>query len=155
MDIIAGLSGIKTAADLTKMLRDGLKGGTIKADEVTGRIGEIYDYILDSKAALLEAKEEAESLQAQIKELKDARELTDSLEHDGKVYWKSKGDKWEGPFCAKCWDQNRKLVRLDHQNTTRDGELSFWCSVDRLTFTTRKRTMVLPEPPRMDPGGGW
>jgi hypothetical protein len=62
MTIAAGLSGLKAAADMIKMLRDGLKAGSIKPDEIAGRIGEIYDYIIDSRVALNDAQEEIRSL---------------------------------------------------------------------------------------------
>ena len=53
MTIAAGLSGLKAAADLTRILRDGLKSGQITVDQLSGRIGEIYDYIINSKDHLL------------------------------------------------------------------------------------------------------
>lgn len=66
-------------ADLTKSLRGGLKTGQIKPDEIAGRIGEIYDYIIDSKAALVEAQEESLQLTDQIRKLQDATELADGF----------------------------------------------------------------------------
>jgi hypothetical protein len=39
MNILVGMSGLKAAADLTKALRDGIKAGLIKPDEIAGRIG--------------------------------------------------------------------------------------------------------------------
>src|SRR5271157_6398630 len=129
MDIVAGMSGLKAAAEMTKALRDGLKRGGIRPDEIAGRIGEIYDYIIDSKAALVDAKEENEALKAEIKTLKDAQVLAASLQHDGKVYWIARGDKWDGPFCSRCWDDNGKLIRLDHQRARLSDpqDASFWC----------------------------
>ncbi len=67
MNIVAGLGGIKAAAEMTKALRDGIKAGQIKADEIAGRIGEIYDYIIDSKAALIEAQSEIKALGASFR----------------------------------------------------------------------------------------
>jgi len=58
MNISAGLAGLKAAADLTKSMRDAAKAGTLKPDEFAGRVGEIYDYIIDSKAALVDTQEE-------------------------------------------------------------------------------------------------
>ena len=77
---------MRAAADLTKALRDGIKEGSVKSDEIAGRIGEIYDYIIDSKAALVDAKEENEALKTELKTLKDPQVLATGLEHDGKVY---------------------------------------------------------------------
>jgi hypothetical protein len=149
MNIVAGLSGLKAAADLTKTLRDALKSGTIKPDEIAGRIGEIYDYITDSKAALVDAKEESEALKAELRALKDTRDLADSLQHDGKVYWIARGEKWDGPFCSRCWDKDKTIVRLDHQRTrSEDPRLaSFWCPVDHRSVDTLKRPNVIPEQP--------
>ena len=149
MNIVAGLSGIKAAADLTKTLRDAIKSGTMKSDEIAGRIGEIYDYIIDSKAALVDAKEENETLKAEVRALKASRELAHSLQHDGKVYWIAQGDKWDGPFCSRCWDKDEKLVRLDHQIVRNDDPRigSFWCPVDHGSITTLKRPSVIPEQP--------
>jgi hypothetical protein len=146
MNILAGLSGLKAAAEMTKALRDGIKVGTIGADELAGRIGEIYDYIIDSKAALVDAKEENEALKAELKALKDIQALAASLQHDGKVYWIARDDRWDGPFCSRCWDDTGKLVRLDHQRVRHDDpqDVSFWCPVDKANITTRMRPTVVP-----------
>ncbi len=47
--IETGISAIRTAMELTRALREALKTQPLKADEVSGRIGEIYDYIDDSQ----------------------------------------------------------------------------------------------------------
>ncbi len=149
MDIIAGMSGLKAAAELVRILRDGLKAGTIKPDEIAGRIGEIYDYIIDSKDALVDAKEELESAKRELTELKETRALAASLQHDGKVYWIARSEKWDGPFCAPCWDDRRKLVRLDHQRTgpASPNDAAFWCPVCLQSFTTRRRLMLVDDQP--------
>jgi hypothetical protein len=83
MDIASGLAALKTASDLTRFLRDAVKSGGIKDDELSGRIGEIYDYIIDSKAALIDASEEIHNLRSQLLSLnKDANVFL-----DGGVNW--------------------------------------------------------------------
>jgi hypothetical protein len=67
MEIASGLSALKTAADLTKALRDAAKAGSLKPDEFAGRVAEVYDYISDSKESLLNA-------QATISQLRDENE---------------------------------------------------------------------------------
>ncbi len=115
MDIATGLSGLRSAAELTRMLREGLKAGAVKPDEISGRIGEIYDHITDSKDALVDAKDEIEGLKSELRSLKEERGIADSLEFDGTVYWVAKGERWDGPFCSLCWDGKGKLVRLQNQ----------------------------------------
>jgi Mg2+ and Co2+ transporter CorA len=71
MSIATGLTALKTATDLARSLRDRLKSGEVKAEEVIGRIAEIYDYIVESKDALSGAKDEIQELKDENQELRD------------------------------------------------------------------------------------
>jgi hypothetical protein len=66
MDIATGLSALKTSTDLLRALREKLKSGEVKGEEVIGRIGEIYDYIVESKDALVDAKDEIYALKEKL-----------------------------------------------------------------------------------------
>ncbi len=115
MSITSGLAGLKAAADLTKALRDTAKAGSLKPDEFAGRVGEIYDYIVDSKDALIEAKDEIQQLKAELKARDDGERIERELEHDGYVYWRNDTDgKRAGPYCVFCWKKEDKLVPLTH-----------------------------------------
>lgn len=84
-EIATGLGALKTGADLTWTLRDGLKSGDIKRDEIASRIGEIYNIIVDSKAALIDAKDEISRLQDELLRLRDVRE---NFELRDNVFWR-------------------------------------------------------------------
>ncbi len=112
MNIAAGLSGLKAAADLTKAMRDAAKAGTLKPDEFAGRIGEIYDYIADSKVALVEAKDEIQKLQGQIDAFDDERAFRESLEFQLSGPYKRNGPRGEELYCSHCLDLDGKRVRL-------------------------------------------
>jgi hypothetical protein len=115
MNIVAGLSGLKAAADLTRTLRDVAKAGQLKPDELAGRIGEIYDYIVDSKDALTDAKDEIQQLKSKLKALDDRRKTDSELQHDGYVFWRKHPDGSQtGPYCPFCWTKEDKLVPLTH-----------------------------------------
>jgi hypothetical protein len=88
MDIGTGLSALKAATELTRSLREGLKSGTIKGDEISGRIGEIYDHIVDSKDALVEARDEIQELKGQLHSSNLRQQIDSELHHDGYVYWR-------------------------------------------------------------------
>jgi len=45
------------------------KAGGLESGEIAGRIGEIYDYIVDSKAALIDAQETVLQKNAEILDL--------------------------------------------------------------------------------------
>lgn len=107
MSLATGLSALKAAADLTRSLRDGLKSGTIKGDEISGRIGEIYDHIVDSKDALVEARDEIQQLKDKLNELKRLWDFGKDLKPEYGLYWRE-----DYPYCPSCWEQERKLTRL-------------------------------------------
>ena len=110
MSLATGLSALKAATDLTRSLRDGLKSGAIQGDEISGRIGEIYDHIVESKDALVEARDEIQQLKDQLQSFNNRKQIESELEHDGRVYWRNHGTK--GPYCPFCWDKDKRLVTL-------------------------------------------
>lgn len=70
-------------------------------------------------AEIQEAREEAVSLveenaglRQRIKDLEEALEAHGALEFDGAVYWICEGDERDGPVCPRCYDAERKLIRL-------------------------------------------
>ncbi len=123
MSILGGLSALAAAADLTKTMRDAAKSGAIKPDEFAGRVGEIYDYIIDSKAALVDAQEEMLRLQAEIRAFNDDRDFKAGLEFDSKGYYKRKGSGRDEFYCSACLDLDNKHSRLT------GGARAFSCNV--------------------------
>jgi hypothetical protein len=108
MSILSGMTGLKAAADLTRALRDGLKSGQIRGDDISGRIGEIYDYIVDSKDALVEAKDEIHELKEKVTYLGSRLDQRDAMKFVNGAYW----TKTDGPFCQICWESETKAIRL-------------------------------------------
>jgi hypothetical protein len=112
--IATGLSGLKAAAEMTKMLRDGLRAGQIRVEDVAPKIGEIYDYIIDSKVALYDAQEEVNTLRTQLEALSEYQQIDSELKHDGYVFWRVLEEETTGPFCPYCWRKDEKLIPLTH-----------------------------------------
>jgi|HubBroStandDraft_6_1064221.scaffolds.fasta_scaffold146396_2 hypothetical protein len=85
---------------------------------------DIYDLAkkgvtIDLQERLMGLREEAMSLQEEnlklrkrIQELEEQATLREELVFDGNLYWRKVGENKEGPFCQKCYDNDRKLVRL-------------------------------------------
>ena len=127
MNILEGAAALKTAFDLTRQLRDAAKAGAIKPEEFAGRVGEIYDYINDSKGALSDVKDEIRDLKDQLRAIKEAADEEKRFVFMHGVYWRTssvllldkdengdrkKGTHWDGPFCPICKDVNGNAVRL-------------------------------------------
>src|SRR5258708_5686714 len=105
MNIAAGLSGLNAAVTMTKALRDLAKAGELKPEEIPFRIGEIYDYIVDSKDALVDAKDEISKLKTELDILKRDRDVF----LEGGVNWETRADdRYDGPLCPSCWGLNNK-----------------------------------------------
>jgi hypothetical protein len=118
--ISAGLTFVNTASTLLRNLRDGLKSGEIKQDELPGRIGEIYDCLNDSKAALLDSKDEMQQLQSKVRSLQDEKDFRDSLTYDvNGLYRRKTTSGVEEVYCSACLDGDNKRVR-----TTEEGPCS-------------------------------
>jgi len=134
--IVAGLSGLKTAADLAKYLRDGLKAGSVKPDEIEGRIGEIYGYIIDSRAALLQADEENFRLRKIIARYDDLKTLESDLkfQNDGGFYVRASEAIGNVliPYCPVCWGTKKQLVVLSRG--AMEGIYS--CAIDHSSYQT-------------------
>jgi hypothetical protein len=108
MSILTGMAGLKAATDMARSLRDGLKSGQVQGDDIAGRIGEIYDYIVDSKDALVEAKDEIQELKEQNRTLETELKRRKAMKYAMGCYW----TKDDGPFCPICWDSDSKTTRL-------------------------------------------
>ena len=49
-----------------------------------------------------------------IKALEDELKLKQQLNFDKSKYWLDDGQTKDGPFCQRCYDVEKKLVRLQH-----------------------------------------
>jgi hypothetical protein len=134
MDLGTGLGALRAAVDLSRALRDGAKAGTIKPDEFAGRVGEIYDYIADSKDALIDAKDEIQTLKEEVKELREqiAKKQRGTV-HDHAA-WKILEDGSEqGPYCPNCYEKNGTFIQ-PQRGALNDGTVYFQCMDDRTAF---------------------
>lgn len=86
---------------------------------------DIYELVkrgatIDLQQRLLQLREEAMSLQEEnllltqrIQDLEEQLRISTELEYDGSLYWIKKSDtENEGPYCQRCYDSDRKLIRL-------------------------------------------
>ena len=89
---------------------DGLKDAAAVLKEAN-KIPE-YREILDAMEKMLEMQKRIADLEAQNKDLLAKLETKGRLSYDRSTYWLAKEDgTTEGPFCSRCWDVEKKLVR--------------------------------------------
>lgn len=75
---------------------------------------ELYRKILDLHSEIMKLVEENRNLKVEITRLTEALKIKESLQFQNDAYWTMKpdGTPKDGPFCSKCWDKERQLVRL-------------------------------------------
>ncbi len=72
-----------------------------------GKIEE-YKQILQLLDRLLELQKRVADLETENKSLKEKFELKEKLEYKHNSYWIDV----EGPYCSRCWEKNRDLMRM-------------------------------------------
>jgi hypothetical protein len=91
------ISNAKEIADLIKKIGD---------VELYRKIVELEGEIIEFTRKNRELEEEIQNLKAQLKINKD-------LIWESPYYWLPKDDgAKDGPYCQKCWDDDKKLIRL-------------------------------------------
>jgi len=61
---------------------------------------------------LLAKQKRIGELEQREKELEQKLELKGKLVTKNEVYWLKEKDRVDGPFCTRCWDVDKNLVRL-------------------------------------------
>ena len=74
-----------------------------------GKIAE-YQKILDLIDDLFEKREEIEKLNTENKKLKELLKTQDEYEFKNNSYWNKINN--DGPFCSRCFDKNKDLIRI-------------------------------------------
>ncbi len=79
-----------------------------KADNI-----ELTRQLLDAQRELLDMQAENNRLRGEIFELRSKEADAEGLHFDKNSYWKTMpAGAADGPFCSRCWDFDKKLVRL-------------------------------------------
>lgn len=77
----------------------------------SGKI-EQYKQILDAQAQLLEMQKRIADLENENKDLKEKLRIKENLIYENNAYWTNKEGKKDGPYCSRCWDKNKDLIRM-------------------------------------------
>jgi len=75
---------------------------------------ELVGQMLDLQNDLLEERERNSALQAEVNRLEEALKTKLKLVRTNmNVYWgRTEDEKWDGPFCPRCWDVDHQTVHL-------------------------------------------
>ena len=90
---------------------DDLKSAA-KILQEAGKI-EQYEKILEVEKELLEMQKKIKDLEEENGELKEKLKIKEKIFYENNAYWiKNEKDEKDGPFCSRCWDKERDLIRM-------------------------------------------
>lgn len=111
--ISTALGSIKTAYELSKIIRD--SSSSLEEAETKLKLSKLISVIVDTQSQISDIKIELIDKNERIQELENILKIQNELEFEQPYYWKISGDKKDGPYCQKCYDENKKLIRLQDE----------------------------------------
>ena len=103
----------------TKKIMDTIK----KLSEFAERVKDI-----DARTAVLDLKEEILSLREENLALREQlnQKQEFNMQFEDNLYWNVKPDGTkDGPYCATCWDKDKKAIRLENM----EQDNAYYCAV--------------------------
>ena len=113
--ITAIISSIKAATDIAKLLKD--SDLSLEKAEMKLKLAEMINALADAKIEISDIQNVISEKERKIKELEEALNTQKNLQYEKPYYWAIENNKKDGPFCQQCYDNNKKLIRLqDNRN---------------------------------------
>jgi hypothetical protein len=121
---------------------------TIKdALKIAGKI-DLYPQILEMQEKLLEQQGKISELKDENEKIKKDLQIKNSLFIENDAYWIEKESGKDGPFCTRCYDVNKNLVRMQLSHSSSSFHLCPECKSSFQTnpgFRPPYRSMMPPE----------
>jgi hypothetical protein len=116
--ITGALSGIKAATDIVKIIKD---SGTSLADaEIKFKLADLLVALADAKIEIANFKEVLSEKDEEMLKLKASVKVEKNVEWKDPYYFLKQAEgEDQGPFCQRCYDVTKTLVRL--QSPSKNG----------------------------------
>ncbi|HPG39733.1 MAG TPA: hypothetical protein PLP19_13290 [bacterium] len=108
--ISSTLSGIKTAVDIAKYLID--INSSLKNAEMNIKLSDLMTALADAKINIANIQTIIIEKDEKINELEKALEIKGNLRYEAPYYWLDNANGKEGPYCQRCYDKEKALIRL-------------------------------------------
>ncbi len=111
--ISTAIGTIKSAYELSKVISD--SAGSSEDAELKLKLSELLNTLADTKSQISDIKLELIAKNEQISELENQIKIQNELEFEQPYYWRVVGKDKDGPYCQKCFDDIKKLIRLQDE----------------------------------------
>lgn len=110
--ILGVLNSIKTATDITKLLREA--DLSLEKAEYKMKLADLMDALTDAKFRLAELQEIISEKDKRLLEIEEAFEKKDNLIRAGDAYYSTdkNGNPIGHPYCLRCWENDHKQRQL-------------------------------------------
>ncbi|MDO8462348.1 MAG: hypothetical protein Q7S98_05765 [Deltaproteobacteria bacterium] len=110
--IAAALSGLKTAIDIAKALKE--SDSLLEKAELKYKLAEMITSLADAKIAMVESQELIQNKDKEIEKLKEIFKISGKLERYAYVYYSTDdaGKKIGDPFCSYCYESKQDLIHV-------------------------------------------
>jgi hypothetical protein len=78
---------------------------------------DLYKKLSELQSAVFALQEENRALRDELRNRDEQRDVAGRLRPRDNAYYLDDGKVLDGPFCLRCWDVDRKLVRERHGAT--------------------------------------
>jgi len=133
--IEGALGAVKTGFDLIKGVRELLKKDKVNPAEVSSRLLDLQELLLEARSALTDADDYIAKLVAERANTERLEEIEKLLVFGQSVYWMrtGNGDQVEpDPYCTVCWEKDRRLSHLRPAAT----KGIYTCQIDDTNYRT-------------------
>ncbi|CAK8717802.1 MAG: hypothetical protein CDV28_11117 [Candidatus Electronema aureum] len=114
-EITAALAGVKHAFDIANLINN--SEVSLDAAEVKLKLAELIDSLANAKIETAKFKDILLERDSEIQRLKKQIEKDDNMVYETPYYFlvQESGEK-DGPYCQRCYDSNKKSIRLQSPN---------------------------------------
>ncbi len=136
--MIEAIGALKTSLEVATTIAKTVKDINRAVDEATykAQLAELLLALSETHINISELNNVLIEKDTQISNLQNQLSIQENLTYKDPVYWLNQvSGQTDGPFCQKCYDDNKKLVRLPTFNSTKDG--AWTCSVCNTFFSTK------------------
>ena len=120
------LSSIKSATDIAKYISD--SGVTLEKAELKLKFAELVGALADAKLEIANIQNLILEKDDLIKQLNEKLELKENVVFVNGVYWIQRENEKDGPYCQRCYDVDKSLIRLQFHSTTLYGSTTRYYS---------------------------
>ncbi len=123
MDPLTLIAGAKTSLDTAAQIVKtymAAKGAISEIEQKTKSL-ELMESIVNAKSNVVELKSALIDKDEKIQRLEKELKLKKEMKFEAPVYWHIQDHQKDGPFCQKCYDVDKNLVRLQVFDVSHEG----------------------------------